>query len=378
MKGGCMVSKDDKHNGFQKNLIKRGEEASKVRKIVAIIIVCFTLIIIIGGISGYIYINSALEPVDEDNSTQVEVEIPIGSSSSTIAGILEENGIIKDARVFRFYTKFNNVNEFQAGNYTFNTAMDMDEIIESLQHGRVIIDAVHTVTIPEGLTVDQIAEIYSKQLDFSKEDFLEVANDPDFIEELMEKYPSLLTEDILDDEIRTPLEGYMFASTYDFYEEEPTIESIIDRMVEQTNSIFQQYEGEIAERDLTPHEAITFASVVEKETAHEEERPQIAGVFYNRLDEGIELQTDPTVLYAKGEHQAVVTFEDLEVESPYNTYFVKGLPIGPISNFAENSLKAVVSPEDSDYLFFLHDEDGNIHFAETFEEHIENREKYIN
>nr|WP_080874279.1 endolytic transglycosylase MltG [Oceanobacillus timonensis] len=371
------MSKDDKPNGFQKNLIQRGKDASKVRKIVAIIIVCFILIIVIGGISGYLYIHSALKPVDEANSTPVEVEIPIGSSSSTIAGILEENEIIKDARIFRLYTKFNNVNEFQAGNYTFNTAMSMDEIIESLQHGRIIVDAAHTVTIPEGLTVEEIAEVYSEQFHFSEEDFMEVANDPAFIDELMEKYPDLLTEDILDDDIHVPLEGYLFASTYEFYEEEPSIEAVIDRMVEQTNSIFQQYEGEIAEQDFTPHEAITFASVVEKETAHEEERPQIAGVFQNRLDEGLKLQTDPTVLYAKGEHQAVVTFEDLEVESPYNTYVVDGLPVGPISNFAENSLRAVLSPEESDYLYFLHDEDGNIHFSETFEEHGENREEYI-
>ncbi|MFD1065341.1 endolytic transglycosylase MltG [Oceanobacillus locisalsi] len=372
------MSKDDKHNGFQKNLIQRGKEASKVRKIVAIIIISFTLIIIIGGISGYLYIHSALQPVDEENSTPAEVEIPIGSSSSTIAGILEENGIIKDERIFRLYTKFNNVNEFQAGNYTFNTAMSMDDIIESLQSGRIIIDAAYTITIPEGLTIEEIAEIYSDNFNFSQEEFMEVANDPDFIEELMEEYPDLLTEDILDEDIRMPLEGYMFASTYEFYEEEPTIESIIDCMVEQTNSIFQQYEGEIAEQDFTPHEAITFASVVEKETAHEEERSQIAGVFHNRLDDELKLQTDPTVLYAIGEHQSVVTFEDLEVESPYNTYIVDGLPVGPISNFAENSLRAVLNPEESDYLYFLHDEDGNIHFSETFEEHVENREEYIN
>lgn len=378
VKGGHIVSKDDKHNGFQQNLVKRGEEASKVRKIVAIIILCFILILVIGGLSGYLYIKSALKPVDEDNTTTVEVEIPIGSSSSTIANILEENGVIKDARVFRFYTKFNNMNEFQAGNYTFNTAMTMDEIIESLQTGKIIVDPVYVITIPEGLTVDQIAEIYSEQLDFSKEEFLEVANDPEFIEDLMEKYPSLLTEDILDEDIRTPLEGYMFASTYDFYEEEPSIESIIDRMVEQTNSIFQQYEGQIAELDFSPHEAITFASLVEKETGKEEQRPQIAGVFYNRMEENIKLQTDPTVLYAKGEHQAVVTFDDLEVESPYNTYLIDGLPVGPISNFAENSLKAVVAPDDSDYLYFLHDDKGEIHFAETLEEHAENRDKYIN
>lgn len=372
------MSKDDKHNGFQNNLIKRGEEASKVRRIASIIIIGFILILMIGGLSGYLYIKSALEPVDEENSEAIEVEIPIGSSSSTIASILEENGVIKDARVFRFYSKFNNVNEFQAGNYTFNTAMNMDEIIESLQSGKIIVDPTYNVTIPEGLTVDQIADIYSEQLSFSKEEFLEVANDSEFIQKLIDSYPNLLTEDILDEEIRTPLEGYMFASTYDFYEENPSIESIIERMVEQTDVIYNKYAGRISELGYTPHEAITFASLVEKETGHEEQRPQIAGVFFNRFNADMELQTDPTVLYAKGEHQAVVTFKDLEIESPYNTYHVKGLPIGPISNFAENSLKAMVEPEESDYLYFLHDEKGEIHLAETLEEHVENREKYIN
>lgn len=378
MEGGYIMSKDDKHNGFQNNLIKRGEEASKVRRIASIIIIGFILILMIGGLSGYLYIKSALEPVDEENSEAIEVEIPIGSSSSTIASILEENGVIKDARVFRFYSKFNNVNEFQAGNYTFNTAMNMDEIIESLQSGKIIVDPTYNVTIPEGLTVDQIADIYSEQLSFSKEEFLEVANDSEFIQKLIDSYPNLLTEDILDEEIRTPLEGYMFASTYDFYEENPSIESIIERMVEQTDVIYNKYAGRISELGYTPHEAITFASLVEKETGHEEQRPQIAGVFFNRFNADMELQTDPTVLYAKGEHQAVVTFKDLEIESPYNTYHVKGLPIGPISNFAENSLKAMVEPEESDYLYFLHDEKGEIHFAETLEEHVENREKYIN
>lgn len=378
MKGGYIVSNKEKQGGFFYNMKKRAEEASTVRKIVSIIIIAMVLIIIIGGISGYLYISSSLKPVDPDSDEEIAVEIPMGSSTSTIANTLEENGIIKDARVFRFYTKFNNITEFQAGEYTFTPAMNFNEIIESLQTGRVVMEATHRITIPEGLTVDQIAEIYSENLDFTKEEFLERINDEAFIEELIEKYPDILTEEILHEDIRTPLEGYLFASTYDFYEENPSIDTIIEKMLQQTQSVYNRYREQVESTEFTVHEAITFASIIEKETAAEEQRPQISGVFYNRIENDMKLQTDPTVIYALGEHQEVVTFEDLEVESPYNTYLVEALPIGPISNFAENSLKAVVEPEESNYLYFLHDSEGNLHFAEDFEQHVENREEYIN
>ncbi|GLO66663.1 MULTISPECIES: endolytic transglycosylase MltG [Oceanobacillus] len=372
------MSNKEKQGGFFYNMKKRAEEASTVRKIVSIIIIAMVLILIIGGISGYLYISSSLKPVNPDSDEKIAVEIPMGSSTSTIANTLEENGIIKDARVFRFYTKFNNITEFQAGEYTFTPSMNFNEIIESLQTGRVVMEATHRITIPEGLTVDQIAEIYSENLDFTKEEFLERINDDAYIEELIEKYPDLLTEEILQEDIRTPLEGYLFASTYDFYEENPSIDTIIEKMLQQTQTVYNRYREQVESTEFTVHEAITFASIIEKETAAEEQRPQISGVFYNRIENDMKLQTDPTVIYALGEHQEVVTFEDLEVESPYNTYLVEALPIGPISNFAENSLKAVVEPEESNYLYFLHDSEGNLHFAEDFEQHVENREEYIN
>lgn len=378
MKGGYWMSKKKDSGSFKDNLITRSQEASTVRKIVLIILVALFLILVIGAISGYLYVKSALEPVDAESEEEITVEIPIGSSSSGIATILEENGIIKDGKIFRFYVKFKNESDFQAGEYTFTPAMTFDEIIESLKNGRVILDAVHTVTIPEGLTVDQIAEIYSERLDFSKEEFLETVNDRSYIKELMNRYPNLLSEEILDPDIRTPLEGYLFASTYDYYVESPSIESIVEGMLEQTQSVVSKYMPAIEELDFNVHEALTFASIVERETASEEQRQQISGVFYNRLEAEMPLQTDPTVLYALGEHNEVVTYEDLEVESPYNTYKVTALPIGPISNFAENSLNAVVDPAETEYLYFLHDKKGNIYYAETYEEHLQNRDEYMN
>jgi len=371
------MSKKDKGT-FKDNLFSRNEEARTVRKIVSIILIALLVILIIGGISGFLYVKSALEPVDPESEEEIKVEIPIGSSTSAIANILEENGIIKDARIFSFYIKFNNESDFQAGEYTFTPAVTFDEIIESLKNGKVMLDPIHAVTIPEGLTIDQIAEIFSEKLHFTKEEFLEKVNDKSYIEELIAKYPDILTDTILDPEIRTPLEGYLFATTYHFYEEEPSIETIVETMLDQTQKVYHSYAAAVAEKGFTVHEALTFASIVEKETGSEDQRQQISGVFYNRMDAGMPLQTDPTVLYALGEHNETVTFDDLEVDSPYNTYKVEALPIGPISNFAENSLKAVVEPEQSDYLYFLHDSEGNIHYAETFDEHRQNRDNYMN
>lgn len=367
-----------KTNSYRDNLKVRSEEARIVRKVVSTIILSLILIFIIAGFSGYKYIKSALEPVDQENHEKIQVDIPMGSSTSQIATILEENGIIKDARIFRFYIKFKNKSGFQAGTYTFTQAFTFDEIIESLQNGQITAEPIYTVTIPEGKTIEEMAEIYSSALPFSKESFLEKVNDLSYIKELIEKYPVLLSDSILDPNIKTPLEGYLFAATYKFYEEEPSIETVIESMLDKSLSVLTPYLDGIDKRELSVHEAFTFASLLENEARTEEQRRKIAGVFYNRLEKEMMLQTDPTVLYALGEHKDKVLLKDLEVDSPYNTYQVHSLPIGPISNFAENALQAVVEPEESDYLYFLHDFEGNIHYAKTHDEHVRLKNKYIN
>ncbi|MBM7597861.1 UPF0755 protein [Virgibacillus halotolerans] len=371
------MSKKKKKETYRDNLNARSEEAKKVRKIVAIIILSLVVILLIGCIFGYTYIKSALNPVDPNSTEEITVDIPIGSSSSTIAKLLEENGLIKDARVFRFYTKFKNESNFQAGEYTFKPSMTLNEFIQSLKSGKVVAKPVYKVTIPEGKSIDEIAEIYAKELPFSKKEFLKQVNDPDYIKELMEEYPKILTKDILDKDIRTPLEGYLFAATYNFYEEEPSVKSVVMEMMDKTEEVLSDYTEDIEENDYSIHEIVTLASLVEKESGTKDQREQIAGVFYNRLDEGMKLQTDPTVLYALGEHKGKVLSKDLKTDSPYNTYQVDTLPVGPISNFAVSSLDAVLHPEDSDYIYFLHDDKGNIYFSETHEEHLKYKKKYI-
>lgn len=371
------MSKEKKPGTYKDNLITRNEETKTVRKIVAIIIISLLIIFLIGGIFGYMYIKSALNPVDSESKEEITIEIPIGSSSSAIANILEENGLIKDARVFRFYTKFKNESDFQAGKYTFKPSMTIDEFIQSLKKGKVVAEPIYKITIPEGKSIDEIAEIYGKDLPFSKKDFLKKVNDPDYIKNLMKAYPSILTDEILDDNIRTPLEGYLFAATYNFYKKEPTVEAVVDQMLKKTEDVLSTNIEEIDDKGYTVHKMLTFASLVEKEAKTKEQRKKIAGVFYNRLNEGMKLQTDPTVLYAIGEHKGKVLLKDLEIDSPYNTYKIDTLPVGPISNFSQSSLEAAINPYKSDYIYFLHDGEGNIYFSETYEEHLKYKKKHI-
>lgn len=369
MKGGEDMSKKDTKEVYRENKIKRSEEARIVRRIVFVLIIIFSSIIVYLGYSGFSYLKSGLEPVDPESTEGIEVEIPLGSSSTTISKILEENEVIKNATIFRFYIKFKNEGDFQAGTYTFTKADTFDEIIEKLKSGRIILEPVHTVTIPEGKTIDEIAEIYSRNLPITKEEFLEKVNDEEYIKTLISNYRAILTEDILDPNIRTPLEGYLFPATYEFYEQEPSVETIVEKMLDKTIDVVRTYQTEILNSEFSIHETFTFASLLEKESRNDEERKMIAGVFYNRLNIGMPLQTDPTVLYALGEHKDRVLIPDLQVDSPYNTYVINTLPIGPIANFGVSSLDAVINPEETEYLYFLHDYDGNIHFSKTYDEH---------
>lgn len=359
-------------------ILQRSEEARLVRRIVVVVLSIITLAIIIGVISGYSYIKSGLEPMDPDDSSTVNIEIPLGSSTSQIASILEENGIIKDEMIYRFYIKFNNAVEFQAGQYDLSPSMTLGEITDALQTGRIIKEPVLTVTIPEGKTIDQIATLFAEKANIDKEEFIQTVEDPEYVKQLIEAYPTILSEEILSDGIRTPLEGYLFAATYQFYEENPSIDNIVHAMLQKTEDVVTNYLDLVNEKeDWSVHEIITMASLVENEARTEEDRKIIAGVFYNRLAIDMMLQTDPTVLYALGEHKDRVLYEYLEVDSPYNTYKITGLPIGPISNFNENSLQAVLEPKETNYMYFVAAPDGNIYYSETYEKHQQLVAKYL-
>ncbi len=356
---------------------QRKKEGKIVRRIVSMVTLVVLLIVLIVGVSGYFYVKSALKPIDPESTKEIAVEIPMGSGISAISSILEEKEIIKDARIFKYYTKFKNESSFQAGNYSMTQAMTFDEIIESLKTGKVYREPIFALTIPEGLTLEQIAKRVEKKTEYTAKQFMDKIVDPQFIQNMMETYPDLITEEVLDGNIRYALEGYLYPATYPFYEENPTLEEIISTMISQTNDILVEYKPMLEEKEMSVHELLTFASLLEEEATAKTDRETIASVFYNRLEINMPLQTDPTVLYALGSHKDRVLYEDLEVDNPYNTYVNQGLPPGPIANAGKISIEAALSPTNTEYLYFLADSEGNNHFAKTYDEHLVNVEKYI-
>lgn len=369
-------------NGSKKDqMFEKMIEQKKEVKIVRRIVFVVALVLIIGGLIGgravYKYISGALQPVDPNSEEVIEVEIPIGSGLTSISEMLEEKGLVKDAKIFKYYAKFNNESQFQAGSYGLTKAMTFDELIESLKSGKVYRTPVFTMTIPEGLTLDQIAAIVEKRISIPEKEFLDYVNDEQTIADLMGRYPNILTEEILEEDVRYPLEGYLFPATYPFYEEKPSVETVVTTMLDATSDNITPYFAYLESNKKSVHWLLTFASLLEREATAKTDRETIASVFYNRMDEGMPLQTDPTVLYALGKHKDRVLYSDLEVQDPYNTYVHTGLPPGPIANAGRSSIEAVVDPSITEYFYFLAGKDGQNHFAKTYEEHLRLKNEHI-
>lgn len=357
--------------------LERQSEAKIVRKIVFII----TMIILLIGLGivagGYFYIQSALKPLDPENKSIKKVDIPIGSSASSIAQILEDKGIIKDARVFKYYLKFKNESGFQAGEYEMTPSMTIEQIIDSLKTGKVMQKPVMTIAIPEGKQLSEIAAIIAKKTNKSEKEVFDRLNNREFIQLLMKQYPDILTADILNPKIKYPLEGYLFPATYPIYKKDPTVDEIVNVMLNKTKEVVLKYQPKMQEQKMSVHKLLTMASLIEEEATKNVDRKKISSVFYNRLEKDMLLQTDPTVLYAKGEHKEKVLYADLEIDSPYNTYKYKGLPPGPIANSGTSSIEAVLNPEKTDYYYFLATAEGQVIFTKTLDEHNKEKAKHI-
>ncbi|WP_404826695.1 endolytic transglycosylase MltG [Peribacillus castrilensis] len=366
-----------KKEHIRMKLLEQQGEAKLVRKIIMITIASLIVLIGVVGLVGFLYINSAMKPVDPDDDTIKKVKIPIGSSVNGISTLLEEQGIIKDARVFKYYIKFRNESGFQAGEYKLSPSMPIEDIVTSIKTGKLMKEAAMKITIPEGKQLIQIADIIAGKTGEDPKKVFKKLNDKKFVNSMQEQFPQLLTSEIENEKVLYPLEGYLFPATYDFYEEKPTLESIVIEMLKKTEETLQAYEGQMDKNDYSVHEMLTFASLVEEEATAQVDRGKIASVFYNRIEEDMPLQTDPTVLYAKGSHKSRVYYKDLEVKSPYNTYKNKGLPPGPIANAGTTSIDAVLKPEKTDYLYFLATPEGEVLYSKTLDDHNNKKAEHI-
>lgn len=351
-----------------------------VRKIIFTVLALFILTLAVFGFVGYRYVTNALDPVDASSEEVVEIEVPSGSNRRDIALILEEEDLIESALVFDYYVRFQGENSFQAGTYLMSPSMSVDEIITYLNEGGTPIapDPVERVSIPEGIHIENIAERMNEHTDFSEEEFMALIQDEAFIEELVSRYPELL-EDALEaaEETRYILEGYLFPATYEVFEE-TTLENLVTQMITQMDRTMVQYYEEIEESAYNVHEILTLASYIEREGVTNEDRELISGVFYNRLEAEMPLQTDPSVAYALGEHREFTTYEDLEIDSPYNTYMYPGIGAGPINSPSASAIEAAVQPVDTEYMYFLADiQTGEVYYSTSYEDHLILQEEHV-
>ncbi len=317
------------------------------------------------------YFEGLLEPANPlASDEEVLVEISSGSGTSDIARLLENEGLIQNELAFRIYSRQQGLDQsYMAGKYLLNPSMSVPQIALKLATGDQYTETVW-FTIPEGFTVVEIAARLG-DMDLVDEDiFLGLAKTPS--SRLLEQFPFL--GDIEHPGIDYTLEGYLFPDTYEIFRD-ASEEEIISLMLAQLVKIIgDEHLETVEDSGYNLHEILTIASLVEREGRVDHERPRIAGVFYNRLAIGQRLESCATIQYILGETKEFLTFADLELPSPYNTYRNDGLPPGPIAAPGEASIMAALYPEETGYYFFnyKYDDSGEHYFSRTLQEHNAN------
>jgi UPF0755 protein len=296
--------------------------------------------------------------------SRITVIVPPGESAAGIARRLAEAGLVRHPWIVVAVARCLGVaGRLRHGEYAIDPSQSAVEIVRMLARGEVV---QHRVTVPEGYTVVQIADALAAAGLVDRERFLDLAlrGGRRF------ERPTLAGLSV------DSLEGYLFPDTYYFtrgMDEVEVVERFLDRFDARVDA---QLREAIRARGLTLHEALTVASMVEREARVPEDRPLIAGVIYNRLARGMRLEIDATVLYALGTHRPVVTYKDLGVPSPYNTYRHAGLPPGPIANPGLEAIRAAAAPASVPYLYYVLRPDGRHHFSRTLREHLDAVRRY--
>ncbi len=316
-----------------------------MRKLLIVVFIAIVLFAI-----GSLWWKNGISAVNPKDTTQKVFVIPKGAAIRTIGNELKSEGLIRDPVVFFIYIKQNKLDQgIQAGSYKLSPSMDLPKIMDTIGHGTV--DT--WVTIPEGLRSEEIAEILQEEIP---------TYSPDWVGELKAQ------------------EGYLFPDTY-LIPKDADVSTVISIL----KGNFSKKIGEIglSMEDPKLPEIITIASLIEREALRDDEKPLIASVIYNRLNDGIALNIDATLQYIKGKNGsgkwwAVPTARDKQVDSPYNTYQNPGTPPGPIANPGIEAIRAAKTPASSGYYYYIHDANGNVHFAKTLEDHNVNIQKYLN
>lgn len=338
-------------------------KSSRFKIILAAVLIA--VVVITGGSIVYLSGLGAAAPDDTDTIT---IEIPEGSGASYIIEILDQNGLVKNKVCAKIHARIGGYDTLQANSYMFTKSMTLPEIMDAINTGDFNYISKNKFTIIEGATIPQAAETMSAELPFTSDEIIKKWSDSKYLKTLIDEY-WFLSDDILNDGIMYPLEGYIYPETYFVTSDSPTIEEITTMILAKTDEELTKRKSEINASGRSVHEFLTLASIVENESLFEKDRPVIAGVFINRLNKDMPLQSDITVLYALQEKRVDVTYDDLEVDSQYNTYKHAGLPIGPVCAVPGHTMDDVLNYEQTDYLYFFATKDGEVIYSKTVEEH---------
>ena len=326
-------------------------------------LIALLLIAALGAGAGWLD-SQISRPYRGHRPEKVFVDVPRGTSRLGVAHILRKNDVIRSELAFAIFSMWHFRKPLQAGEYYIDRPFDSREVFWQIAGGRIY---VRNVTIPEGWNMFEMAAELDRQAVCTREGFLDAAKNASLISDLAPNAANL--------------EGFLFPSTYQF-NRRTTCDSIAKRMVQNFRAELESLDPSGARnfpQGLTLYQVVTLASLVERETPKPEERPMVAGVFYNRLRKNLPLQCDPTVQYAlelEGHHTKNVRPADLHIDSSYNTYEHAGLPPGPIANPGEASLRAAMEPTTTEYMYFVANDQGGHFFAKTLAEHNHNVARY--
>jgi UPF0755 protein len=327
-----------------------------VKKVVTWTLLVLLAVVIAGG--AWLY-TSLRRPYKGYEASEQFVEIPPGTGTAGMGRRLAEAGVVRSAQSFRAGVWLRGSGRrLQAGEYRFDRPMTVAEVVDKIARGDVYVRAL---TFREGLTIREMAAVFESAGYGSAADFVAASRNAALVRDF--------------DPEAKDLEGYLFPDTYTL-PRRTTAAQLVERMVSRFQKVLtSELRSRAAERGFTVRQVVTLASLVEKETAKAEERPVVAGVYANRLEMGMGLQCDPTVIYAlmlAGRYDGNIRKGDLQIDSPYNTYRYAGLPPGPIAAPGEAALQAAADPADVPYIYFVSRNDGSHVFSATLEEHNRN------
>ena len=379
-----------------KNKQKQKKQDRTAKRIVAVVMSLVVVFFLATCTFGFFWVKSSLEPINTEATKTIQVEIPEGSSTKEIANILFENDLIKNATVFNYYSKIKSYNNYQSGFYNLSQSMSVDDLAKALQEsgtptaqeepaGKVLIVEGYTLTqIANSVTLNAKTDDKTDKTPFTSEEFLATVTNQEFIDRMVATYPNLFASlPAADSGVIYRLEGYLFPAVYDYYDD-TTIEDLVEQMISTTDARLQPYYEAIANKNLTVNEVLTLASLVEKEGSTDEDRRNIASVFFNRLNTEMPLQSNIAILYAQGKLGEETTLAedtniDTSIESPYNIYWRAGLMPGPVNSPSLSAIEAVLNANATDYYYFVADvTTGTVYFANTIEEHNQNVATYVN